>query len=237
MNDADRRFGQFQIRHLFGLITCAAVTFAIVAPVIRELDHKTQVAAARKTVVAVLAATALTVFLAVRRRRVERKAGPLVHRCERKTSRMLSWLIGLSLWVGYVGSIWADWVTNRPRQQDFGYLPGSPMLLLIGVNFMVVRVWWRVDPSGIEICDNGLILGGFNFYFWDEIDRYSWSGDPPNQLNLYLKTRCVMNVKIDSSFQGRLEPELAKRVGRARQSASPASRLAGATGEGGDHRD
>ena len=236
MNEADRRFSQFEVRHLFGLITCAAVTFAIVAPVIRELDHKTQVVAARKTVVAVLAATALTVFLAIRRRRIERKAGPLLHRCERKTSRVVSWLIGLSLWVGYAGSIWSDWVTNRPRQANFTYLPGSPVLLLIAVNFMVVRVWWRVDPAGIEICEHGLILGGFSFYSWDEIDRHSWSGDPPNRLNLFLKRRFVMNLKIDSSFHDWLEPALAEHIGKTLEPESE-SRLARAAGEGGHDGD
>ncbi|MEX2112232.1 MAG: hypothetical protein WD845_03555, partial [Pirellulales bacterium] len=203
---------QFQVRHLLGLITGAAVLFAVVGPVIREADREKQFAASRKTAIGVGAAAGLMVLLLNKRHRSERAAGPVIQRFERLSSRLLSWLIAAVIWIGYVATIWWQWRIGQLPSR-FEPVPGSPILLFFAVNYFVVRVWWQIDPAGIEACERGLILDGFNFYSWQEIARYSWSGSPPRQLNLFLNRPLVLNLQTDTSFVGELDRILAARIG------------------------
>ena len=86
-----------------------------------------------------------------------------------------NWLIGSLLWIGYVGSVWAQYQSPE-TVHDSNFLPGSPYLLFFAVNYFVVRCWWRIDPTGIVACEHGLIVGALQFCRWDQIIRYTWSG-------------------------------------------------------------
>jgi hypothetical protein len=88
------------------------------------------------------------------------------------------------LWAGYAATFWLDLKVN-PTQNDFNLLPGSPLMLFFAVNYVVVRVWWKIDPLGLEACERGIILYGFYFRPWDEISRYTWSGIPRRRLSLF----------------------------------------------------
>ena len=200
-----RKFYQFQIQHLLGLLTGAAVLFAILAPRFRQLDPADRLAAALKSLLVVAVTLGIMAFLVVRRQKLERQAGPAIERFERRSSRIVSFLVGVALWVAYAATILVE--TETPNL--FDVMPGDGLLLFIAVNYSVVRFWWRIDPMGIEAHERGLILGGVQFYPWDAISRYSWTGTPPRQLNLFLSKRMVLNLKVDASFAGRLDEILA----------------------------
>ncbi len=69
---------QFQVRHLLGIVTVAALMAAIVAPVFRELDRESQWTASRQTAVVIVAAGGIVGFLFIKRRNAERAAGAAV---------------------------------------------------------------------------------------------------------------------------------------------------------------
>src|SRR4029079_4279791 len=96
-----RRFRQLQVRHLRGVLTGAGVLFAIAAPLFRRLDTDMQWQVAIKILIAGVANVGVMVFLVVRRLKLERQAGPLIERFERRTSRIVAWLTALGLWLGY----------------------------------------------------------------------------------------------------------------------------------------
>ncbi len=141
---------------------------------------------------AILATVAAILSL---RSRVERSAGPAILKFERQSSRVASWLIAAALCGWYVMTVHADAAAVRP-----GVFPGSPLALFFAINFLVVRVWWRIDPAGIEARDEGLIIGGFELVPWSEMTRYTWSDTPPRRLNLFLRQRTVRNLKVDAEF-------------------------------------
>ncbi|MGD9722065.1 MAG: hypothetical protein AB7O59_12515 [Pirellulales bacterium] len=207
----NRRYRQFQVRHLAGLTAAAAVLFAVVAPYFREMNAERQLTTAAQAGVLLLAVIGILAYTLNRRRAAERQAGALIERFERFTSRVLFWLLASGMWIAYVATVWFHFA-DPARNPSFALVPGSPMLLIIAVNFIVVRGVWNIDPMGIEACQNGLLLGGFQLRRWDEIGRYSWSGDPPGQLNLFLKERFVLNMKMDAAFVSRLNAILAEHV-------------------------
>lgn len=134
------------------------------------------------------------------------------------------------MWSAYAVSIWIEHTgINKPG--EFRLLPGQPILLFAALNYAVVRVWWKIDPMGLEACEHGLIVGAFQFYRWDAISRYSWSGRPPGQLNLFLKQRLVLNLKTDAALVEPLDQILAQRISATdpnplpRDSGTPAHSL------------
>ncbi len=219
MNEARRRpLGQFQLKHVLGLLTVTAVALMIVAPWFRGLDAQTQLVASIKTLTVLIAVIGIAAFLMVRQRRVDQQAGSVLVRYERLSSRILSWLVALGLWAGYAASIWSQQRTHGSSYLAyFDIPPGSPPILFFAVNYTVARLWWRIDPRGIEVRQQGLVLGAFSFYPWDAITRYTWSGQSRHQLNLFVKrngTAGVSNLKLNADFAHRLEPILAEKIGQ-----------------------
>jgi hypothetical protein len=205
----DNRFAQFQLRHLLGLVTVAAVLLAAAAPYFRQLERDAQVTVLVKTTGIVAVALAILVGLLYARGKALGRSGPVVEHCQRLRSRILSWLVAASTWAAYASTLW----TNDPL---FRFLPfaGSPVLLFFAINYCVIRFWWQIDPQGLEACEHGLILGGFQFIPWEQINRYSWSGAPA-QLNLFLATRMVLNLKVDAADVERLDRILATHLAPA----------------------
>lgn len=206
-----RRLWQFQVKHLLGLLTAAAVILAIAAPQFRKLDGAAQLRVAARTGVVLIAVLVMLVFIISKRQKNEQAAGPLVERFERMSSRLAHYALLAMFVSAYAGTTWVEFL-RPPMTYEYFTPPGSPVLLFLAVNYIVVRVWWGIDPMGFEVCQHGLILGGFTFLRWDEIARYSWSGDPPRQLNLFLTRRMVMNLKVDAGHVDRLDAHLAVHV-------------------------
>ena len=216
-----RRLRQFQIRQLLTLTALAALLFATIAPFFRKLEHEEQVWAFVQSAVLMVLVVVVTGGLLLRRQAVERSAGLLIERFERSSSRLWTWVIAVLLFAGYAASIW--WRQQAPRIMTI--IPGSPVLLVIAVNFLVLRLWWRIDPTGVEACEHGLILGGLQLHRWQDINRYSWSGDPARQLNLFLKSRTVINFPTDKLFREPLDKILAAQVAGATPPFPPASAM------------
>ncbi len=187
-------YHQFRLRHLLAIMALVAVALAALAPAFRKLSHAGQVAAGLRSLLFFAAVIGLVAWILIRRARLERAAGPPIQRFERARSRILSWLIAGILLTWYALTVSTDEL--RPHVGG-DFFPGSPYILFFAINYLVVRLWWRIDPAGIEARQRGLILGGRQLLAWGEINRYTWTGVPPRQLNLFLKQRTVLNLKVD----------------------------------------
>jgi hypothetical protein len=203
--------GQFRLRDLLGLITGTAIFFAAFAPYFRTLDRAAQISAAVKASTMAVLAIGMMAFLVAKRRRAERRAGPLIERFGRFSSRVVTVLIALALCAAYASSIWFQH-SPPPGHRGPAIMPGSPILLLFAVNYLVLRVWWKIDPLCLEACEHGLVIGGFQFCAWDDIRRFTWSGNPARQLNLFLRQQLVLNLKVDTSSVEGLERILDQQV-------------------------
>jgi hypothetical protein len=120
-----RRLRQFQLRHLLGLTTAAAVLFAALAPTIRQLDREAQLHAVVRAVVLAILILGFLGYLIFMRQKIEHAAGPVIERFESFSSRVWNWLIGSLLWIGYVGSLWAQYQSPQ-TVHDANFLPGYP---------------------------------------------------------------------------------------------------------------
>ena len=149
--------------------------------------------------------------LLFRRRKAEMAAGPLLERLETGQSRWIFWLLTALMLGLYFFSIWSHLQTAASTNVPV-VLFGNPLFLLLAVNFAVVRGWWKIDPRAIEVCEHGIILGGFRFIPWEDLLRFSWTGNPIRQLNLYCRGRTVLNFGLPAKMAERLEPILRERV-------------------------
>jgi hypothetical protein len=212
MTQANKRSkGQFQIRHILGMMAGSAILFAILAPQVRRLDPDAQIAVLIQAIGLTAFVLGIMAILLYKRHRTEVAAGPILDRLEPARSRWVFWLITSGLLVVYIISI-ASHLRSAVQADAPVVVFGNPALLFFLVNFAVVRGWWRIDPLAIEISERGIILGGFRFFQWNEIQRYTWTGDPIRQLNLFLKTRHVLNFGVEAALAERLEPVLRQRI-------------------------
>jgi hypothetical protein len=204
---------RLRLRHLFAAVTGAAVLFAVLAALIRGSSAEVQFSAFGQSVVLVLMIVGCIGYAFHKRQQVELLAGPGVERFGRKAGRVLHWfLMGSFLGLLAMTPV-AEWYKAKPGE-IVNLLP-SPWVLFMAVNYMVVRVWWKIDPMAIEAREHGLIQGGWQFVAWNDINRFTWSGKGGRQLNLFLKRLTVMHVQTDASFAGRLNELLEERTGPA----------------------
>jgi MFS family permease len=205
MNYFERlRPGQYQLQHLLGLTTALAVLLAVLVPLLRGLDWRLQASVAIQATILGAVLFGVLVLCSWRRYRVEMTAGRLFDRFTRKSSHWLSWLMISAMAAWYLLCVLLR-TGEAANQGEIAVFPGSPQILLIGAHYLIVRCWWKIDPMGLEAFEAGLCLGGFQLIRWEQINRWSWSGRPPRQLNLFLVDRTVRNIPTDIAFQGRLE--------------------------------
>jgi hypothetical protein len=201
------RFQQVGVWQLLVLTTAAAVVLVILAPRIRQAPG----VAAIEAIGFLLSVAGVGGYLLRKRRRIERDAGALIERFEPRASRWWTWLAGSALWGVYLFTVCMEWT----KPDELNLVPGSLWLLWFAIVFLVVRMWWRIDPMAIEACEHGLIVGGLRFYNWADINRHSWSETPPRlQLNLFLKSRSLVHLKPDAEFVVCLDRILSEREGR-----------------------
>ncbi len=202
---------QFQIRHVLGMMAGSAVLLAVIAPQWRRLEPDDQFSVLLQAFLLVAIVFGIMVVLLVNRRKAELRAGPLVTRLDTPQSRWMFWLITTALIGMYVVSMVSHLRTATTSKAPV-VLFGNPVLLFLAVNFVVVRGWWRIDPRAIEVCEHGLIFGGFRFVAWDRITRYTWTGSPVRQLNLFCEDRTVLNYGIEPKLAERLTPVMRERI-------------------------
>ncbi len=211
--------GQFRIRNLLVLMAGAGVLFAVLATLVKDLSGTAQISALVQAVVLVVVVVCSSGYILFARQKVERRAGRRIERFGRFSGKLLHWALLVLFLGGYLFEVGFKLRTARPGA--FVLMPPSPFLLFFAVNYLVVRVWWKVDPMGLEACEHGLIQGAWHFIAWDDISRFSWSGKSGLQLNLFLKQRMVMHVRTDASFAGRLDQILAEHLGKPAAAAAP----------------
>lgn len=206
---------QLRIRDLLVVMTCLAVLAAILAPWIRDLQKRGQLALVIELAAIFVLGTAFVVTLFFVRRRVERRAGRLRLTVNRAHAR---WFHGIAVVLFAVLFGFSGWRSVDQALEQSSVLPLlNPSLLMwgfLGVNYGVVKIWWRFDPLTLEVRDAGLVMGGLGFISWRRVSRYTLSGSPPNRLNLYTTEKHVANIPLATADAPLLDTLLRTYVGR-----------------------
>ena len=209
---------QFRLRSLFWGTLAVAVACAIAAPWLRRLEIDRQLRLGLLTASTLVFVTAFLVLLCYNRWKVERQSGKLLLRA---AVRHRFWyhagcIALLAFWL----LSWGMQAWKLLAAKTFSYadlLNGQPILVIyLCLSYVIVVVWWRLDPTAIEAREQGLILGGKQFVPWSNIQNHRWGGAKPSNLTLQLP-RYVMNLRVAPADQARLDTVLAKHVGAGKQ--------------------
>jgi hypothetical protein len=203
--------GQFQLRHLLGMMAAVSVLFAVLAFQVQDLTLRSKIAAVLQMTALVLLLVSSLLWTLSARRRVERLAGQPIIQVRRLSPRLLHWGVVTGFVVSYL-ALTPVTIQNARPDEVVNLLP-NPYHLCLALNYFVVRIWWRIDPTAPEACENGLIRRGMNFVAWDSISRHTWSGPKKLQLNLFLNNRVVIHFHTDPQFAQQVERLLADRSG------------------------
>jgi hypothetical protein len=184
-----------------------------VAPWIRNLQRRGQLALAIELGAIAVFGSTFIVILFYRRRHVEQRAGPLLLAVNRSHASWIHAIISLGV-VSAIGV--AGWNAVDQALAHSSLLPLlKPNLLVfgfLGANYVVVKLWWGFDPLTLEVREAGFVLGGLQFMPWDSIVRYTLSGTPPKQLNLFTTARLVVNIPLERAAVPQLESTMQRRL-------------------------
>lgn len=194
---------QLRLHHLLGLITALAVMLAAYVPLLREYKWQVQASVGIQTAIVGSVLFIMLIERSWRRRRLVAQAGRLLARFTTPTSLRIRALVSFAIVAIYVlESIWR--IAIAASDDSVAFIPVSPMVLVFGSQYLILRVWWNIDPRGIEAFDVGLCIGAFTLFRWDAIHRWSFTGAPPHQLNLFLTSQHVVNFRINPATSAAL---------------------------------
>ena len=231
MNDSDALTTadvRLRLKHLLLAVAGAGVLFAIVGAINQEASTRGRLWAMGQSVAFVFMVLASVGFVFHQRQRAQRDAGRLLGRFARGRSRLVNWLVVVMFLSWFAFDAALGWTKAKPGE-IVNVLP-SPVLIWLFTNYVVVRLWWKIDPMTLEVFEGGLIQGGWKFCPWSSVQRYTWSGKQQNQLNLYLKQRVVGSIKMEQAGRDELDRLLAQHVpGHSAGKIAPNSAAAAAT--------
>lgn len=231
MNDSDALTtaeSRLRLKHLLLAVAAAGVLFAIVGAVNQQASTRGRLWAMGQSVAFVFLVLASVGFVFHQRQRAQLHAGKLLGRFARGHRRAANWLV-VVLFLAFVAvEATMKWLSAKPGE-IVTVLP-SPVYIWLFTNYLVLRLWWKIDPLTLEVFEGGLIQGGWQFCPWSSIQRYTWSGKQQNQLNLYLKQRVVGSIKMEQAGRDELDHLLAQHVpGHSGGKIAPDSAAAAAT--------
>lgn len=147
----NRKFHQLHIRHLLIAMSFLAVLAALCAPWIREMTREGHLALVIQLVLIFGAGAWGLVFAFRLRQRIERLAGPVKFVVQKPSARSIHFLF-ISLML--LALVWAGWqrahlAITQKSALTFALSVFDPMLIFwatMGVNYLVVKVWWGLTP-------------------------------------------------------------------------------------------
>lgn len=139
------------------------------------------------------------------RMRLNTLATPIYHIVNIFSCVCLFATVGLLL-VNYVYS-------ERPLQLFGGYQFIYPGAMWVGASasYLVTFWWWGIDPTRIEICENGIIQQAVNATPWTNFHGYRWGSIDQNELFL-LTDGDFMQIKVPAAMKEELVQNLPERL-------------------------
>lgn len=211
MNPSDSRdpspVVQFQLRQVLIFVTVSAVVLAFVTPVIRRLPKDVQVPALWQLGLLLTMVTGSVMSTGFQRRRIVVSSGALLRRFDNPfTTTGERWLT-IVLVFGWLFVI-MDFVlpifflSLGPRRSATFPIGAIAQVYLL-TNLLLTRVWWKLDPRGIEVCEGAIVLGSFRSIPWNTIKRVSWHETKESHrasrtipFDLYLHSHSVLNLTV-----------------------------------------
>ena len=188
---------QFNLRSVFVAMVVFMVVLAVSSPLVLSWSPARQ----RSFLIVGLlnlAATGICVLLhSGVRRRSERAAGVVVTRVAgrpAKAARMASFFVAILLaatmvFCAYLFALFADDLSIEALFMGEGLWI---TLMYIGPSvvdsFWLARfscfVWWDTGPWSVELCENGLIIGGLRVCLYASITDVRWNAHRPDKLEI-----------------------------------------------------
>lgn len=182
---------RFSLRQLCTTLLVFALLFAMLSPIVRAWNSEWQTFFLVYGAIMLGAIALVTLVMCLGRYRLERQAGKLLLRTDARPDRRMRLKQGITVafWLGWIVSQW--WIATaakaKPRWEDLGAVVGmSGLWGIFVIPHALTKVWWGTGVSTIEICENGLIVGGFRLLTWktmrEDLSRFYWSPFTPNKL-------------------------------------------------------
>ena len=192
--------------------------FAVVATPIRQLSRFQQICLGFEWTLIVSVTLSCIWTMLVARKRVLEQVGRPVHRFSSNRSAQASLLILLVLSGFALYSVYDQLMQATKQAADEFVLvfPNKASLLAFaGVwQYFTHKLLGGVDSQTIETGSNGVVVGAARFHPWGNIARFTWSSGRRNQLNLYLKSRIVLNLPVDQTHKAKLDEILHRQLGQ-----------------------
>ena len=179
---------QFSMRSILAGVAVLSVGLAVLVPFV----HAQPPAFRRNLVWGVFISIALAVigslFLCLRRWRIETRGGTLLLRPTR-LNPWLDYLPCVIMVVIFAGILVGACVIFMPAMKEMSRLEqglgwtafglatslsvfAPPMLALV---YAITLSWWQVTPMTLEIRENGIGIGGLRFFLWSAITGCQWT--------------------------------------------------------------
>lgn len=196
---------QFGIKQIMVLTCMVALLCVPIGAFLRRLPADKQLKAFGTLLLLFVVATGAVANVFFRRYRAEQMVGevrlrlrtlatPIYHILNIFSCVSLLTMIGMFL-VMYVYS-------ERPLRLFGGYQFIYPMMLWVSAaaSYVVTFWWWGIDPTQIEVCENGLIQQAVNATPWTLFHGYRWGSVEPNELFL-LTDGDFMQITVPASMK------------------------------------
>ncbi len=206
---------QYGIKHMMVLTVMVAVVAAAVSPFVRSWDAKRQVIFTVYLAVVLLVHAGYTYWLCRWRVRAERDAGEVILLTRsadaRSTKGIMLGLVAVNVALILTVAILAIHFRIYSGHIVSGLAIFMLALLSVGPAGgncpIAALLWWGLDWGSIEVCEQGLILGGIRFLSYSKLKHCLWmrygTGDPT------LSTRYR-----DREMWFRIPAEMREEVGR-----------------------
>ncbi len=180
---------QFNLRQLLTAVLICSIVFAISAPFLRLFPEKRQIWMGLTLVAGATAFCLALLRLVYKRHQLEIAAGKILlplHQPPRSVGRVLAFAAALEVLIIATMAIGGT--------DSIGTF--IPMLLAVCVaptwSKVCILYAWHIGEETLELCENGVIVGGLKLYAWRQVISHAWRQDSdPAVLWLFLDDQLI----------------------------------------------
>lgn len=212
-HDQKLRGSQLSISQLMAITVGASVVCAVLASVLHRLPKEQQAKGSLFILLMMFVCLSVLVLFYTLRARVEKRAGPRHFITMTPLSSwfhvfgILSCVLTLGVMVvGLCNVAGTEGMSDVFLIWHFGYF-----IWMVGAyasNYLINAFLWKTDPKSVDVRQNGIILGRFQFVPWSSLRGFRWN-QYTQDLMMLMDGRFA-EWKVPVSQRAQLEAELEK---------------------------